>query len=145
MSPSARPRGVRSAEIGREAETAVVTVLREHGFPAAERRRVRRQDALDIVAAPGVIVSVKGGQQARTASLGKTVEWRVEAERKRVEQGADVALLVVQRQGYGRDRADSWRCWILGLDRDGWETTLRHALAHLRAHDYGDPIEDDGS
>lgn len=136
---STRRNGVRSAEIGRECEAAVTKVFVEGGFPHAERRRVRAHDALDILVGPGVIASVKGGQQARTASLGLVGGWLAEADRKRAEQGADIALLVVQRQGYGRDRAGAWRTWVLGLDRDHWETTLTHAVEHIRAAGHGDP------
>lgn len=139
MSPSTRRNGVRSAEIGREAETAVVNVLRASGFGVAERRRVRARDALDIIVCPGVIASVKGGQQARTASLGDIARWTAEADRKRDQEALPVVLLVVQRNGYGRDRAGAWRTWVLGLDRDGWETTLTTATNYLRALGYGDP------
>jgi hypothetical protein len=140
VSPSTRRHGVRSAEIGREAETAVVAALVRSGFPGAERHRVRHDDRLDITVCPGVLASVKGGQAAKSASLGAVLAWRTEAEQKRIRHGAAATLLVVQRNGYGRDRAAAWRCWVLGLGRDAWETTLADAAHYLRDAGYGDPI-----
>ena len=140
---STRRNGVRSAEIGREAESAVVRVLHEAGLTSAERRRVRRHDALDILVAPGVIASVKGGAHARTASLGDISSWWAEADRKRVEHRADLALLVVQRAGYGRDRAEHWRAWLIGADRDHWEAQLHTVTAHVVALGYGTPVPAD--
>ena len=144
--------GRRSARIGYAAEAAVVKVLHAHGFPHAERRRVKRHDALDIIASPGVIVSVKGGAYARTASLGAISGWQAEADAKRKAHGADVALLVVQRDRYGMERADHWRCWVIGLDDDDpqgrypllnhFEAQLATALKWLRAHGHGSPLEE---
>jgi hypothetical protein len=124
--------GRRSARIGASAEAAVVKVLHAHGFPDAERRRVRRHDALDIIVCPGVVASVKGGAYARTASLGAISGWHAEADAKRREHGADLALLVVQR------------CWVTGHiveDRDHWEAQLGRALVYVRSRGYGEPLE----
>ena len=106
--------GRRSARIGAAGERSVVDVMVKSGFPSAERRRVKRNDALDIIVCPGVIASVKAGAYARTASLGAISGWHAEAEHKRREHGADFALLVVQRAGYGNDRALHWRAWVIG-------------------------------
>jgi hypothetical protein len=105
---------------------------------------VRRHDALDIIVCPGVVASVKGGAYARTASLGAISGWHAEADAKRREHGADLALLVVQRAGYGVDRADHWRCWVTGHiveDRDHWEAQLGRALVYVRSRGYGEPLE----
>jgi len=141
--------GRRSARIGASAEAAVVKVLHAHGFPAAERRRVRRHDALDIIVCPGVVASVKGGAYARTASLGAISGWHAEADAKRREHGADLALLVVQRAGYGVDRADHWRTWVIGSHVTDWHPLLDHAewqlangLRWLRHNGYGEPLEE---
>jgi hypothetical protein len=145
--PSTRRNGVRSNEIGRETEDGIVRVLKASGFPGAERRRVRRQDALDILVSPGVIVSAKGGKYAKTASLKDLTDWKLEAQAKRAEQGADVCLLVVQRNGYGRDRAENWRTWVLGPFvmgpgyLDNWETDLVTASYFVRSLGYGTPLE----
>ena len=135
--------GRRSARIGYAAEAAVVKVLHAHGFPHAERRRVKRHDALDIIASPGVIVSVKGGAYARTASLGAISGWHAEADAKRREHAADVAVLVVQRAGYGIDRADHWRAWVISGDpqMDHAEWQFVRALDVLRRLGHGAPLE----
>jgi len=109
----------------------------EHVKPA---RELKIGDRLDITVCPGVLASVKGEQAAKSASLGAVLAWRTEAEQKRIRHGAAAALLVVQRAGHGRDRAAAWRCWVLGLGRDAWETTLAEAATYLRAAGYGDPI-----
>lgn len=146
MSPSTRRNGVRSNEIGREAETGTVRVLHANGFPQAERRRVRREDALDILISPGVVASVKGGKQAKDASLKDIADWQAEAQEKRAREGADVCLLVVQRNGYGPDRAEHWRTWVLGpfvmgIDLTRWETDLTTAATFIRSLGYGTPLE----
>jgi hypothetical protein len=140
---SRRPNGTRSAEIGRECETAVVSFLVSNGFPHSERRRVQAIDRLDLIVCPGVIASVKGGHRARTASVGDTVLWRAEAIKKCAYQNADVVILVVQRNGYGRDRASAWRTWVLNVGRDGWETSLHTAATYLREIGYGTALEAD--
>ena len=108
---------------------------------------MRRHDALDILVAPGVIASVKGGAYARTASLGAISGWHAEADAKRKEHGADVALLIVHRAGYGVDRADHWRCWVIGssttdlhphLDHAEWQ--LANALTWVRMNGWGEPL-----
>ena len=131
--------GRRAGRIGYAAEHAVVRVLQANGFPDAERRRVRRHDALDIIVCPGVIASVKGGAYARTASLGAISGWHAEADRKRREQGCQVAQLVVQRAGYGTDRADHWRAWVIADDDlfDHAEWQLVRALDVLRHLGHG--------
>lgn len=136
--------GRRSARIGTAAEAGVVKVLRNGGFPQAERRRVRRNDALDILVAPGVIASVKAGQYAKGASLGDLAAWHAEASAKRLEHGAAICLLIVQRTGYSADRADHWRTWVIGhhdSDRDHWETQTGRALRYVRGLGYGNPLE----
>ena len=131
MVRSTRRNGVLSAEIGSRGEAAVVKALHSLGFDGAERRRVRHRDALDVIVAPGIIASVKAGEYAKTASLATIMGWRVEADRKRVEQSADAALLVVQRRGAGTARADQWRTWIVGVGRDEWEAPLSVAVGAL--------------
>jgi hypothetical protein len=64
--PSTRRNGVRSERDRPRSRGGVVRVLHANGFPGAERRRVRRKDALDIVVSPGVVASVKGGKHAKT-------------------------------------------------------------------------------
>lgn len=74
----------RPRDIGTRAETAVVRVLRDHGFPHAERRALRgSQDAGDITGTPGVVWEVKGGERAKNASHGQLSKWLHETSRER--------------------------------------------------------------
>lgn len=136
--------GARSLAIGKEGERAAVRALRAAGFPHAARRKAGRfHDALDLDICPGLIASVKAGETAKTASLHRVIAWRTEAEEKRQADHADVCLLIVQRRGAGTSRAHLWRCWVLGLGRDTWETTLDDACTWLRLTGWGEPLTDD--
>jgi hypothetical protein len=161
--------GRRSARIGKEAERGVLQAMRANGFPGAEPKRVEAADRLDINVCPAVVASVKAGEQARTAPLQRLEIWHDEAEVKRQLVGAELALLVVQRRGYGHqpDRVLRWRAWVLGhasraagfmdaayaadapaffpmdRDRDHWETELGRALRYVRWLGYGTPLGDD--
>ena len=138
MTPSTRPHGVRSREIGKQGERAVVRALTAHGFTAAERLKAGRLvDPMDIAVCPGVLASVKAGEAAKGASLARVVHWRECADHNRRQAGAELALLVVQRRGAGPANADQWRTWIIGADRDHWETTLAAACAWLHKTGWG--------
>ena len=70
----------RPMDIGTAAESAVVKVLREHGFPHAERRALHGSiDLGDITGTPGLAWEVKGGTTAKTAPepIVQTVEVKV--------------------------------------------------------------------
>lgn len=131
--------GQRAVNIGKRGERGAVRALRTLGFTNAERRKAGRfHDALDLDIAPGVIGSVKSGEYAKSASLARVIEWRDEAERKRVAEGAALCLLIVQRKGHGPDRAATWRCWVLGAGMNAWESTLEVACAALREKGWGE-------
>ncbi|WP_433415076.1 hypothetical protein ACQP1V_36370 [Microtetraspora malaysiensis] len=103
----------KSKEIGTKAETAVVRHLRDHGFPGAERRALKGNlDEGDITGCIGVCWEVKGGDAAREASYLKIADWWREAEIERENADADVAVLVVQRRGYGLERAGDWWAYL---------------------------------
>lgn len=157
----------RPKAIGTAAESAVVKAARRLGFPHAERMVLHGSlDQGDVRLTPGltagVVVEVKGGAAARTASDGLVHEWLIETETERINAGADVALLVTQRPGFAAQRAQHWWAhWRVGdLARlHGWHDTygrdhelaadapirmsLASALAQLRAAGYGEPLEVD--
>lgn len=113
---SRRPR-----DVGTDAERAVVRVLRSAGWPHAERRALRgSRDAGDITGTPGVLWEIKGGKAAATASDGQVREWHRRLTRKAVDEGADVAVLVLQRGGIGPANAGRW-----------WAITTVGQLVHL--------------
>lgn len=137
----------RPKAIGTAGESAVVKVARANGFPLAERRALAgTADKGDILLAPGLIVEVKAGKAAKTASLGQVGKWLAETERERVNAQAAAAILVVQRQGVGTANAHLWECWLSAdvIFDDGWDTvvmlSLEDALAHLRKTGWGEPL-----
>ncbi|MBD5787125.1 hypothetical protein IF650_13135 [Cellulosimicrobium terreum] len=124
----------RPKQIGTAAETAVVRAARTRGFPHADRLTLTgNKDRGDIGLAPGVILEIKGGEKARTASDLDIERWLDETNREALHAGADVAFLVTQRRGVGAPNAHRWWAWW----RLGW-------LEHLRGHetDTEDPTHD---
>lgn len=95
--------------VGTAAESAVCRFMRAHGFPHVERRALRGvKDAGDITGVPGLAVSVKGGQYAKTASDGLIATWLDELMTQVANAGADVGVLVVARAGIGEANAGRW-------------------------------------
>lgn len=148
----------RPKQIGTAAETAVVRAARAHGFGLADRLTLTGAlDRGDIGLCPGVILEVKGGQAAKTASDGQIEKWLAETERERVNASAQVAVLVTVRPGIGAPNAHRW--WahmttttlfdLIGGSRRNWgirhpEATIRMTLAEalnlIRHAGYGDPL-----
>lgn len=139
----------RSKNLGTAAETAVVRYLRANGFPQAERRALAGSyDLGDVTGIPGVVIEVKGGQAAKTASDGQVTLWLAETERERVNARADVGILVMSRSGIGPSRAGSW--WaVVRLDQfvtiGGFPLPAHTVRMHLsdairlmRTNGYGD-------
>lgn len=111
----------RPKQIGTKAETAVVRAAQTRGFPGAERRALRgRHDVADVLLCPGVVIEVKGGDRARKASANLVREWLEETERERVNAGAQLAFLVVQRAGVGPANAHQWHAYW----KHGWWADL---------------------
>lgn len=114
-------------------------------------------DVGDVWLCPGVIVEVKAGKAAETASDGLIDSWLDEAEVERINAGADVGILVTKRKGVGAPNAGRWWAhlrlsWLLDLtDVRGAHLcgllpvrmTLADALLTIRAAGYGDPVEGD--
>ena len=145
----------RSKDIGTKAETAVVKALRTHGFPGAERRALHgSQDLGDVLAAPGIIMEVKGGKAAEEASQKQVDAWMAETERERQNAHAFYGFLITKRKGYGPDRAQHWWAHVafdiaaeLGCGKrpEFWTNfsvrmELRHLLYLLNGAGWGDPI-----
>jgi len=131
----------KSGEIGTKAETAVVRYLQTHGWPQAERRRLRgRNDPGDITGTPMLAWSVKGGDAAKLASDELLRKWRERTDDILENVDADYGILVVQRKGFGlancgRWWAVMWLSELLNLHAEGfipWHDALvRLHLADL--------------
>lgn len=156
----------RPKAIGTAAETAVARYAQSHGFPHAERIALHGAlDEGDVQLCPGVVVEVKGGRRAETASDALVAAWLAETEVERTNRGADVAILVLKRAGKGAPNAGSWWAYLPGwaylflapIGHDvppsayayayapmpAVRVTLADAVNLLRRAGYGDPIEQD--
>jgi len=105
-----------------------------------------------------VVVQVKGGQAARTASDRLIAGWLAETTMQAQRAHADVGVLVTVRAGVGPDNADRWwaHLWLPDLTRLAAYTanaappevpvrlTFGDVLAVLRAAGYGDPLRPEG-
>lgn len=154
----------RPKAIGTAAEGAVVRAARAHGFPHAERVVLHGTlDQGDIRLTPGltdgVVIEVKGGQAAKTASDGQIDLWLAETERERINARAHHAILVTARAGIGAPNAHRWWAHLplgalaLLIDPGSYtpdhvasrpvRMTLEAALGVLRGAGYGDPLPSD--
>lgn len=148
----------RPKQIGTAAETAVVRAARTRGFPHADRLTLTgAHDRGDITLCPGVIIEVKGGETARSASDAVIEAWLNETNREAIHAGADVAFLVVQRRGVGAPNAHRWWAWwrlgwlehargthhVDDVDPTPVRMLLGDALQLIRAAGYGNPPDTD--
>lgn len=136
---------------GTAAETAIVKYAQGLGFPFAERIPLHgNHDHGDIRLAPGLILEVKAGKSAQTASLGQVCRWMSEAMTEARNAHADAYGLIVQRQGIGLSRVGWWEAWLPDVNLPAAHkptitmplimVTLRDALLYWRADGYGDPL-----
>lgn len=138
---------------GTAGETAVVKYARQYGFPLAERIALHgAQDHGDVRLTAGLILEVKAGKAAQTASLRQIGAWLREAHTEAINDHADAYGLVVQRRGVGVDRVHLWDVWIpdveiITADADYPShviptimVDLSQALNYWRALGYGDPL-----
>jgi len=144
----------RPKDIGTAAETAVVRALRTLGFPHAERRALAgAYDLGDITGCPGLVWEVKGGDAAKNASDGLIADWLAETEQERVNAGAGVGVLVIQRRGIGAGNAHRWwaivraKACISSADHAAIpDFPVRMLLADvcllLRRAGYGQPLDE---
>jgi|SRR5450759_3976104 len=99
----------RSKNIGTACESLVVKYLQANGFPDAKRRALAGAfDEGDILVCPGVIVEVKGGLAAESASDGQLKAWRAETVKERNNARVHLAFLVVKRKGHGAAKVGGW-------------------------------------
>lgn len=142
--------------IGTRGETGATKTAHDLGFPEAQRIALMgANDSADVRLCPGVIMEVKSGKAAKTASLAQIDLWWLELEQKRRKHGATVAMLLVQRAGYSPDRAAYWRCFVgapmvamLQMRKGVFihehafpvEMTYAKALLLLRGYGYGEPL-----
>lgn len=139
---------------GTKAETAVVRYAQANGFPDAERLALHgANDIGDIRLAPGVILEVKAGKAAQTASLGQIEKWLLETRVEAANALADHWALIVQRQGFGVERVEWWEAWLTAIplvtsSRDSWISwhvpvitlSVKDAFEYFRADGYGQPL-----
>ena len=132
----------KSKDLGTKAETAVVKALHRLGFPNAERRALAGVlDKGDILVNPGatikVVVEVKGGDAAKTASDGQILKWLDETNREVDNSEAHFGFLVVQRPGIGYPNAHRWwaitNIGALDHDVDDWRPPVRMTLEDMVA------------
>ncbi len=117
----------RSKSIGTLGETAATRFAKANGFPYAERRTLSgAADCGDVKldSRGQVILEIKSGKAAESASDSQIAAWLVEAERERKNAGAARAFLVVKRAGKGTQSVGAW-----------WAVSGLEALADL--HEYG--------
>jgi len=140
----------RSKDIGTRAEAAVARVMRENGWPDAERSALHgAKDRGDLTGiGRALCVEVKGGHAAEQASDGQVLAWMAELDAECVHKGADVGVLVMKRKGVGHGNAERWWAvmWLhdTSVDPRGGQVrgipvrmTLADACRVLRALGYG--------
>ena len=106
----------RPRAIGTRAESLVTRWLRANGFPDARRQTLTGSaDQGDILVCvrPTVILEVKSGMAAETASRARIGAWLAQTATERVNARADVAALVQHRRG--RNVTD-WMVWLPSAD-----------------------------
>jgi len=103
----------RSKNIGTAAESAVVKICKMYGYPDAHRNSLHGAvDVGDIWIHPHVVIEVKGGDAAKTASDGQLDVWMAQTVLERDNHGADIGILVTARKGVGPASADRWHAHL---------------------------------
>jgi hypothetical protein len=154
----------RPKAIGTRFESAIAGGLVLSGaFPHAERAALAgSKDCGDITGTPGLAWETKGGQAAKTASVGQIVAWMIETEQERANRGADIGILVVQRNGVSGRLPERWGEHRAFVPDWAWaklhgadpgltcsapgalvEVLLSHLVEQLRFAGYGSPLPSD--
>lgn len=111
--------------IGTAAESAVVKYLHSIGYTTLTAMRKTLSGASDVGdvwchhAHGTLIIEVKGGESAKSASHGQIVAWLAEAAREADNARLDTVVLpvlVTQTRGVGLPRAGEWRAWVRASD-----------------------------
>jgi hypothetical protein len=104
--------GRRPRDIGTHAESAVVRAAIPYGFPDADRLALHGvRDRGDVMLCYHVVIEVKGGDRARLATDLDIDRWLAQTDLERINAGAAVGFLVVQRAGVGERNAHRWWAW----------------------------------
>jgi hypothetical protein len=115
---------------GTSAETAVVTYLRDNGFPHTERRALHgAADKGDLTGIPGIAVEIKNCRRYEIP------RWLAETTTEGIAANAEHAVLVVKPNGVGTTRVGEW--WAI--------LPLASMSRLLRAAGHGIPLEDDAA
>ena len=146
-------------------EQAICRWFRGNGFPHAERvvrtgyRTPERAlpDAGDIALSPGVLVAAKSLRPVNRAERA-VPGWLAETEAQRQSAGADVALLVVRRDGTAD--VGEWWAFVDAFEFAQWCTDFEvhgsrlnfpvrllvaDAARLLRAAGYGSPLDEEAT
>ena len=104
----------KSKDIGTRGETAVKRALIDLGMTDAERNALMGADDKGDLRALGslVAVQVKCGAMAKQASLAQIDAWWLDTVEQARRANSPVPLLVIQRSGYGYNRAEYWRAFV---------------------------------
>lgn len=138
----------KSKDLGTKAETATADAFNRGGFPLMERRTLKGiYDCGDLTGYPEICCQVKGGHAAWNASDLDIEHWMAAMEKQRVQAGATVGLLVVQRKSVGYPNAHRWWAYMWASQLSGnpqhnfpVRMLLEDALRWLRRAGYGEPL-----
>lgn len=116
----------KSGAIGTKTATHVARTMAIHGFPLAERRTLRGCDDWGDINTgnPRLVIQVKGGHAAESASDAQVASWLEITDKQRASAGADIGILVLKRKGVGYANADRW--WAILTARDIVEVQTGH-------------------
>lgn len=112
----------RPKQIGTAGETGVRRVLLAAGFDEMQAHRNVLKGASDEgdvwLRHPGglIVIEVKSGKHAKTASYEQIEKWMSEALSEAINARARMGILVVQRPGFSPARAADWWCYITDYD-----------------------------
>jgi hypothetical protein len=130
-------------QIGTAGETGVKNALIRLGYPLADRRAQQgAEDAGDVMANNDVMVEVKAGTAAKTASLGQIHDWLSETETERQNRRCKFAFLVTARPGFSPKRAEEWWAWMWLEDFDTLICDSRQSAS--RPYCNGHQLPDEG-
>lgn len=122
---------------GTKAETDLVRWLQGHGFPYAERRALAgTADKGDVLCCPGLIVEVKHWAIYTDADIAA---WQDETTREKSNANADIAVLVVRRNG----KADpgNWFAYRQHANGFWFGQLVADCFELLRLEGWGDPLD----
>lgn len=103
--------------IGTAGESAVVRVMRDAGLRAKRLTLHGSKDVGDVdCGVDGIVVEVKSGKTAESASDGQITAWLVETDNEVRNANAKIGVLVVKRKGIGPANAERW--WAITSIRE---------------------------